>query len=50
MTACAIAKQIGIITRKTPEDLMDENPSLTAEQAFEQAEAIVIHGDRILKA
>ena len=29
---------------------MDENPNLTYEEAFEKAEAIVVHGDKILKA
>jgi sodium/potassium-transporting ATPase subunit alpha len=47
-TAAAIAKQIGIVTMKTNEDLKEEG--FTAEEALERAKAIVIHGDMIVKA
>ncbi|CAD8072686.1 unnamed protein product [Paramecium sonneborni] len=49
-TAGAIAKQIGIITGKTVDDLLDENPSMSYEDAFRIAPAIVIHGDLIVQA
>lgn len=47
-TAAAIAKQIGIITMKTNEDLKEEG--FSAAEALEKAKAIVIHGDMIVKA
>lgn len=47
-TAAAIAKQIGIVTMKTNEDLKEEG--FSAEEALEKAKAIVIHGDMIVKA
>ena len=46
-TAASIAKKIGIITGKTVDDLIEENPEMTEEEAFKKADAIVIHGDRI---
>lgn len=49
-TAGAISKQIGIITGKTVDDLLDENPSMTFDEAFKIAPAIVIHGDLIVQA
>jgi sodium/potassium-transporting ATPase subunit alpha len=47
-TAAAIAKQIGIINLKTNEDYKEEG--FTAQEALEKANAIVIHGDMIVKA
>lgn len=47
-TAAAIAKQIGIITMKTNQDLKEEG--FTSEEALERAKAIVIHGDMIVRA
>lgn len=47
-TAAAIAKQIGIISLKTNEDLKEEG--YTAQEALKKANAIVIHGDMITKA
>jgi len=47
-TAAAIAKQIGIITMKTNEDLKEEG--FDSAEALERAKAIVIHGDMIVKA
>lgn len=47
-TAGAIAKQIGIITLKTNEDLKEEG--YTPQEALAKANAIVIHGDMIVKA
>ena len=47
-TAAAIAKQIGIITMKTNEDLKEEG--FGPEEALQRAQAIVIHGDMIVKA
>jgi sodium/potassium-transporting ATPase subunit alpha len=47
-TAAAIAKQIGIITMKTNEDLKEEG--FEANEALERAKAVVIHGDMIVKA
>lgn len=47
-TAGAIAKQIGIINLKTNEDLKEIGYS--PEQALQKANAIVIHGDMIVKA
>ena len=47
-TAAAIARQIGIISLKTNEDLKEEGYS--AEEALQKANAIVIHGDMIVKA
>ena len=49
-TAGAISKQIGIITGKTVDDLLDDNPSMPYEEAFRLAPAIVIHGDMIVQA
>ena len=47
-TAGAIAKQIGIITLKTNEDLKEEG--YDPQEALQKANAIVIHGDMIVKA
>jgi len=47
-TAGAIAKQIGIITGKTVDDLLEENPNMEYDEAFRIAPAIVIHGDMIV--
>lgn len=47
-TAAAIAKQIGIISLKTNEDLKELGYS--PEEALQKANAIVIHGDMIVKA
>ena len=47
-TAAAIAKQIGIITLKTNEDLKEQG--YDSQEALQKASAIVIHGDMILKA
>jgi sodium/potassium-transporting ATPase subunit alpha len=47
-TAAAIAKQIGIITLKTNEDLKEMGYS--PEEALQKANAVVIHGDMIVKA
>jgi len=47
-TAGAIAKQIGIINLKTNEDLKELGYS--PEEALQKANAIVIHGDMIVKA
>lgn len=47
-TAAAIAKQIGIITLKTNEDLKEEG--YDSKEALRLARAIVIHGDMITKA
>ena len=47
-TAAAIAKQIGIITRKTSEDFKEEGFSQM--ESLQKANAIVIHGDLITKA
>jgi sodium/potassium-transporting ATPase subunit alpha len=47
-TAAAIAKQIGIITMKTNEDLKEEG--YDSNEALQKANAIVIHGDMIVKA
>lgn len=47
-TAAAIAKQIGIISLKTNEDLKEEG--FSAQEALDRANAIVIHGDMITKA
>ena len=47
-TAAAIAKQIGIITLKTNEDLKEEG--YEHNEALQKANAIVIHGDMIVKA
>ena len=47
-TAAAIAKQIGIITLKTNEDLKEVGYS--PDEALQKANAIVIHGDMIVKA
>lgn len=47
-TAAAIAKQIGIITLKTNEDLKQEG--YESNEALAKANAIVIHGDMINKA
>ncbi|CAD8136306.1 unnamed protein product [Paramecium pentaurelia] len=49
-TAGAIAKQIGIITGKTVDDLLEENPMMSYDEAFRLAPAIVIHGDMIVQA
>lgn len=49
-TAGAVAKQIGIITGKTVDDLLEENPSMSYDEAFRLAPAIVIHGDMITQA
>jgi len=47
-TAAAIAKQIGIISLKTNEDLKEQG--FSASEALQKANAIVIHGDMIVKA
>jgi sodium/potassium-transporting ATPase subunit alpha len=47
-TAAAIAKQIGIITMKTNEDLKEQG--YDSNEALQKANAIVIHGDMIVKA
>lgn len=47
-TAAAIAKQVNIISLKTNEDYKEEGYS--AKEALEKAQAIVIHGDMIVKA
>ena len=47
-TAAAIAKQIGIITMKTNEDLKEQG--YDSQEALQKANAIVIHGDMITKA
>jgi sodium/potassium-transporting ATPase subunit alpha len=47
-TAGAIAKQIGIINLKTNEDLKEVGYS--PEEALQKANAIVIHGDMIVRA
>ena len=51
-TAAAIARQVNIIpkTEKTADDILEENPNLTWEEAVSQSNAIVVHGDRINKA
>lgn len=49
-TAAAIARQIGIISGKTVDDLLEENPSMTYGEAFRTAPAIVVHGDMIVQA
>lgn len=36
-TAASIAKKIGILTGKTTEDLIIDNPKLSEEEAFEKA-------------
>ena len=48
-TAAAIAKKIGIITGKTVDDIMEENPDINYDDAYALADAIVIHGDLITK-
>ena len=47
-TAAAIAKQVNIISLKTNEDYKEEGYS--SQEALEKAQAIVIHGDMIVKA
>jgi sodium/potassium-transporting ATPase subunit alpha len=47
-TAAAIAKQVNIISLKTNEDYKEEGYSPA--EALEKAQAIVIHGDMIVKA
>jgi len=47
-TAAAIAKQVNIISLKTNEDYKEEG--FSAAEALEKAQAIVIHGDMIVKA
>ena len=47
-TAAAIAKQVNIINMKTNEDYKEEGYS--SAEALEKAQAIVIHGDMIVKA
>jgi sodium/potassium-transporting ATPase subunit alpha len=47
-TAAAIAKQVNIINLKTNEDYKEEGYS--SAEALEKAQAIVIHGDMIVKA
>ena len=47
-TAAAIARQIGIITLKTNEDLREQGYDQS--EALQKANAIVIHGDMIVKA
>ena len=47
-TAGAIAKQIGIITKKTNEDYKEEG--YTPQEALKKANAVIIHGDMIIKA
>ena len=46
-TAKAIAKEIGIITGPTPEDLVKEDSSLSPKQAEEDAKAIVVAGHEL---
>ena len=47
-TAQAVAKQIGIITLKTNQELKELG--YRSEQALQKANAVVIHGDMIVKA
>jgi sodium/potassium-transporting ATPase subunit alpha len=47
-TAAAIAKQVNIISLKTNEDYKEEG--FSPSEALEKAQAIVIHGDMIVKA
>ena len=46
-TAGAIANKIGIIDGKTVDDLLEENPTMSYEQAFNLAPAIIVTGDMI---
>lgn len=48
LTAQAVAKQIGIITLKTNQDLKELG--YQSEQALQKANAVIIHGDMIIKA
>eukprot|EP00357_Protocruzia_adherens_P031132 CAMPEP_0115014404 /NCGR_PEP_ID=MMETSP0216-20121206/26055_1 /TAXON_ID=223996 /ORGANISM="Protocruzia adherens, Strain Boccale" /LENGTH=1142 /DNA_ID=CAMNT_0002384131 /DNA_START=450 /DNA_END=3878 /DNA_ORIENTATION=- len=47
VTAASIARQVRIITKKTYDELIEENPYMSKAQALEKADAIVVHGDTL---
>jgi len=50
-TAASIAKQVNIIPKnvKTIDDIMEER-NITWEEAVDECEAIVVHGDKIVQS